>query len=117
MKCLSTSTCLVLSCCTGLCAMFIVDLLSQYSFIGPFHSIFRSSRIIFIHRSSQIPKAIAQNSASALDLAIMFLFFCSSKLLSFLQEKCNIRRWIFYHLQIQHSQHLYRPPKSFPPPF
>ena len=33
MKCLSTSTCLVLSCRTGLCAIYIADLLSQYSLL------------------------------------------------------------------------------------
>jgi hypothetical protein len=34
MKCRSISTCLVLSCCTGLFAMLIAALLSQYNMMG-----------------------------------------------------------------------------------
>ena len=74
MKCLSTSICLVLSCRTGLCAIDIADLLSQYSFIGGELWTFNSCRSFFTHNVSQIPWASALNSASALLLATTLCF-------------------------------------------
>ena len=74
MKCLSTSTCLVLSCCTRLCAICIVDLLSRCSLIGFFQSIFMSSKIIFNHCIPQIPKVIGLNSIFILAVDITFCF-------------------------------------------
>ena len=66
--------CLVLSCWTGLCAMLIAALLSQYNFITPSIGCLTSSRTRFSHNISQIPCDIALNSASALLLATTPLF-------------------------------------------
>ncbi|PON63608.1 hypothetical protein TorRG33x02_275870 [Trema orientale] len=55
MKCLSISTCFVLSCWTGLFAMLIAALLLLYSFIGFLVFIFNSSSNRFNRRSSHIP--------------------------------------------------------------
>ena len=54
--------------------MFIPNLLSQYDLMGPSHLIRRPLRIILSHNSSQIPCAIALNSASALDLTTIGCF-------------------------------------------
>ena len=98
-KCLSTSICLVRTCYIRLCVISIVDLLSQYSLIGSSHTIFRSSKIIFNHRSSQTPNAIALNSSFALDLAITFAS-CFSMLQCYLRGMYNSLKLIFCHQSI-----------------
>ena len=50
----------------------MVDLLLRYNLIGPFHVIFKSSRIIFNHNYSQILIVIDINLDSELDLATTF---------------------------------------------
>jgi len=49
MKCLSILICLVLSCCTRLWTMLMVDLLSYYNCIGMLSFILKSSSMTFIH--------------------------------------------------------------------
>ena len=74
MKCPSTSTCLVRLCWTGLCAMFMVALLLQYSLIGSSLSTCNVFSRVLIYMSSQIPRAIAWYSALTLDLATIGCF-------------------------------------------
>lgn len=74
MKCLSTSTCLVLSYRIRLCVIDIADLLSQYSFIGGEIWTFNSCRSFSTHNVSQIPWASALNLAYALLLATTLCF-------------------------------------------
>lgn len=52
MKFRSISACWVLSCYTGLFAIFITDSLSQCNFIGDIKEIAKSLKIRFIHKSS-----------------------------------------------------------------
>ena len=49
MKCWSISMCFVLSCCTGLCAILIVTLLSQYNLAGSSTFICGSFRRVLSH--------------------------------------------------------------------
>jgi hypothetical protein len=74
MKCLSTSTCLVQSCWTGLCEISIAALLSQKRSISQLGAKPISVNNCLSQRSSQKPLAIPQNSASALDKATTFCF-------------------------------------------
>ena len=69
MKCLSISTCFVLSCYTGLWAIAIVDVLSQYKLIVSFCLKSKSDSTFLIHKSSHTPSVRPLNSTSALDLA------------------------------------------------
>lgn len=103
---MSTSTCLVLSYCTGLCAIPMVDLLSQYNLIGLSHLILKSFKIIFIYSNSQIPKAIYLNSIFAFYLDTPFYFLLSTSQ-GFLQVKYNNLKLTFYLLKHQHNSHLY----------
>lgn len=75
MKFRSTSTCLVLSCWTGLWKISIAVLLSQNKFISLFGT--KSSPVsnLLSQRSLQSPLAIPQNSASTFDNATTFCFF------------------------------------------
>lgn len=95
MKCLSISTCLVQSCCTGLCSMLIAALLSQYNFIGDSIGFFNSSSILCSHRISQTPFPIARYSASALLRATTFCFLLL-QVTRFPINTCNIRKSTFY---------------------
>jgi hypothetical protein len=74
MKCRSISTCLVLSCCTRLFAMFIAALLSQYNMMGLSSNNPNSSSNLRSYNSSLTPWAMALYSASAVDLATTFCF-------------------------------------------
>jgi len=74
MKYLSISTCFILSCCTGLWLIAIVDVLSQYKFIVSFCLKPKSDSTFLIHKSSHTPSVMALNFASALDLAIIDYF-------------------------------------------
>ena len=69
-----TSTCLVLSYYTGLCAMSITALLSEFSCMTWLGLNLNSPNKFLIQSSSHTPCAIPQYSASALDLDTMFYF-------------------------------------------
>ena len=58
MKCLSISTCFVLSCYTGLWAIAIVDVLSQYKLIVSFCLKSKSDSTFLIHKSSHTPSVM-----------------------------------------------------------
>ena len=74
-KCLSNSTCLVLSWSTRLCEIAIAALLSQKTFIGKGLVVLSSSSNYLIHKTSQIPCDTALNSASVLLSSQHILFF------------------------------------------
>ena len=102
MKCLLTSICcLVQSCYTRLWTMLMVDLLSQYNFIVPFHFIPRSLRMILNQSTSQISCVITLNSASALDLA--------TTLASYYARSLNCRPRMCSNLRLTFGQSLIPP--------
>ena len=74
MKCLSTSTCLILSCWMGLWAISHAALLSQYNFIAFVCSISNSCIRFLIHNNSQIALVIPLYSALTDDLATTSCF-------------------------------------------
>jgi hypothetical protein len=74
MKCLSTYMYFVLSCCTGLCEMSIVALLSQKRFNSLSCSNPSSSNNFLSHNNLHIPFVIPQNSASAFERVTKFCF-------------------------------------------
>lgn len=80
MKCLSIPKCFVLSSCTGLWAMLIATLLSQYKerFIFQYSQLHHD---LFSHKSSQTPSTVALYSAFAVDLAttVCFLYYQVTK--------------------------------------
>jgi len=59
---------------TELCTLFFANLLLQYSLIGFFQLIFKSSKIIFNYIISQILRAMTLKSTSALHLGTTFCF-------------------------------------------
>lgn len=106
-KCLLTSTCLVRSCCTGLRAILIADLLSQCSFMRSFHLTVRSSRTILIHSNSQNRVPWSQIQPLHLILTPHYASY-SSRSQYFPIKKYNIRMLISYQSLILHNQHPYR---------
>jgi hypothetical protein len=83
LKCLSTSTCLVISCRIGLWAILHAVLLSQYNFIGLVCLMCSSCIIFLIHNNSYIALVILLYSALADNLATTscFLLLQVTKLL------------------------------------
>ena len=71
---LSTSICLVLTCWTGLFAITMTALLSQYNIIGFGWHRSRTCKSHFIHNNPHTPWVILWNYALALDLATIFYF-------------------------------------------
>lgn len=82
----------------------MADLLLQYNFIGPLYLTLKSFWIIFIHSSSQIPKASAHSFASALDRATTFCFLLLH--VTKFTPRCNTWIWTSYYQWIQHSQRI-----------
>lgn len=85
-KCLFISTCFVLLYCTWLCAMWMVTLYSQYTFIDSSIVSLNSIGIILNQSSSHIHWVIAHNSTIALDFAAMHFFLFLLKRLNFLTK-------------------------------
>jgi hypothetical protein len=90
MKCRSISTCLVLSCCIGLFAMFITALLSQYSIMGLSSNNPNSSSNLRSHNPSLTPWA-----GSILNLShrsCHYILFFASPRNQITPHKCTIAR-------------------------
>ena len=67
-------TCFILSCCTRLWAIVIVDVLSQYKLIVSFCLKPKSDSTFLVHKSSHTPSVMPMNYASALNLATTCYF-------------------------------------------
>lgn len=76
LNCLSISTCFALSRNTGLWAMLIGNLLSQYKLMRRLTICLSSTRTLFNHNPSHTPRVIDLNSATILLLETT-LFFAS----------------------------------------